>query len=423
MILRTSPNFRSLWLGQSVSVIGDGMQRVALLWWAHQVGGTSLVTLIALCTVIPVVLCSPMGGSFADRFDRRTLLLGADLLRFGVTAVLATLVLGGNSSTWPPIPLVCALVAASAVGTAIFDPAYAAAVPTVVPAEDRPAANGLNMTNSAVGGLAGPLVGGVLIASMGVGPALVVNACTFAWSLLCIWLTSLPAPAGAASAGTSEGRGALREVLRDRHIRGLIGLAAVLNMVAAPIPVLIVALAVDRFRVGAEAFGVLQIMISVGILIGSLAAAKLAQGPLATPMFVLGACLGVVGVLPFAGSAAVLLVGGVAIAVANTILITTFQNTVPEETQGRVFGALGAVGEGLRPVGLLLAAPLLAIAGVSGAFVVVGFGVILATLAWLLTSRPVSHVDPLVDQRVDGLVGPLAASGSTGSERHESVTG
>lgn len=423
MILRTSPNFRSLWLGQSVSVIGDGMQRIALLWWAHHVGGTSLVTLVALCTVIPVVLCSPLGGSLADRFDRRTLLLSADLSRLAVTAVLATLVLRGD----PPIALVCALVAASAVGTAIFDPAYAAAVPTIVPTEDRPAANGLNMANSAVGGLAGPLIGGVLIASMGVGPALVVNACTFAWSLLCIWLTTLPAPAGAASAGTSEGRGSLREVFRDRNIRGLVGLAAVLNMVAAPIPVLIVALAVDRFRVGAEAFGVLQVMISVGILIGSLTAAKLAQGPLATPMFVLGACLGVVGLLPFAGSAAVLLVGGVAIAVANTILITTFQNTVPEETQGRVFGALGAVGEGLRPIGLLLAAPLLALAGVSGAFVVVGAGVICATLLWMLTSRPGSAGDPVADrpvaQPVDGLVGSLDASGSTGSERHESVTG
>ena len=117
-------------------------------------------------------------------------------------------------------------------------------------------------------------------------------------------------------------------------------------------------------------------MISAGILIGSLAAVKLATGPLATPMIVLGACFGVVGLLPFAGSAAVLLVGGVAIAVANTILITTFQNTVPEETQGRVFGALGAVGEGLRPLGLVLAAPLLALAGVAGAFVVVGLGVI-----------------------------------------------
>ena len=415
MILRTSPNFRSLWLGESVSVIGDGMQRIALLWWAHNVGGTPLVTLIALCTVIPVVLCSPMGGSLADRFDRRTLLLGADLLRFGVTAVLATLVLGGD----PPIAAVCVLVAASAVGTAIFDPAYAAAVPTVVPPEDRPTANGLNMANSAVGGLVGPLVGGVLIASMGVGPALVVNAGTFAWSLVCIWLTSLPAPAGAASAGTSEGRGAFREVLRDRDIRGLVGLAAVLNMVAAPIPVLIVALAVDGFRVGAEAFGVLQIMISVGILIGSLAASKLANGPLATPMFVLGACFGVVGLLPFAGSAAVLLVGGVAIAVANTILITTFQNTVPEETQGRVFGTLGAVGEGLRPVGLLLAAPLLAVAGVAGAFVVVGVGVITATLLWMLTSRRRAAID----QPVEGLVGSREVSGSMGSECQESVTG
>jgi predicted MFS family arabinose efflux permease len=275
-------------------------------------------------------------------------------------------------------------VAISAVGTALFDPTYAAAVPTVVPAEDLPTANGLNMANSAVGGLVGPLLGGVLIAAFGVGTVLVINAATFAWSVLCILATRLPLPAGGEVSARSvhTTRSALADILRDRTMRSLTGLAAVLNMVVAPVPLLIVVLAVDRFRVGADSFGLLQVMISAGVLIGSITAGTLARGRLAVPMLALGACLTLVGLLPFAASAVVLLLGGIAIATANTILLTSIQTAVPAETQGRVFGVLGSLSEGLRPVGMALAGPLLAVAGVSGAFAVIGISVAVATLVW-----------------------------------------
>ena len=380
MLLRTSPNFRALWLGQIVSVIGDGMQRVALLWWATRTGGNALLTAVALCAALPVVLGSPFGGALADRFDRRRLLVAADVLRLGVTAALAALVIAGERT---PV-IVCLCVAMSAVGTALFDPTYAAAVPTVVPAEDLPAANGLNMANSAVGGLIGPLLGGVLIAAFGVGTVLVINAATFAWSVLCILATRLPLPAGGEASARSvhTTRSALADILRDRTMRSLTGLAAVLNMVVAPVPLLIVVLAVDRFRVGADSFGLLQVMISAGVLIGSITAGTLARGRLAVPMLALGACLTLVGLLPFAASAVVLLLGGVAIATANTILLTSIQTAVPAETQGRVFGVLGSLSEGLRPVGMALAGPLLAVAGVSGAFAVIGASVAVATLVW-----------------------------------------
>jgi MFS transporter, DHA3 family, macrolide efflux protein len=143
-----------------------------------------------------------------------------------------------------------------------------------------------------------------------------------------------------------------------------------------------VVLAVDRFRVGADSFGLLQVMISAGVLIGSITAGTLARGRLAVPMLALGACLTLVGLLPFAASAVVLLLGGVAIATANTILLTSIQTAVPAETQGRVFGVLGSLSEGLRPVGMALAGPLLAVAGVSGAFAVIGASVAVATLVW-----------------------------------------
>ncbi len=380
MILRRARQFRLLWVGQSISVIGDGMQRIALLWWAKLTGGNALLVAVALSTVIPVVVASPFGGWLADRYDRRILMVGADLLRALTTTALATLLITGGA----PAVLICALVALSAVGTAVFDPSYAAAVPTVVQPADLASANGLNLANSAVGGLAGPLVGGILIGAAGVSTVIVLNALTFLWSAAFVAASRLPRPAGAADDDRSatSTRAAVQTVLGDRRLRQLVGLAAVLNMVVAPVPLLIVALAVDGLHIGSMAFGLLEVMFSVGLLVGALSAGVLVRGRVAVPMVVLGLCLTVAGLLPFVGSAAVFVVGGVAVAVANTALITIFQRSVPAEVQGRVFGVVGALGEGLRPAGLALGAPLLALMGVSGAFVTVGVGVVLATALW-----------------------------------------
>lgn len=380
MVLRLYRNFRLIWIGQVVSVIGDGMQRVALLWWARQFGGNGLLTAVALSTIIPAALCSPLGGWLADRFDRRRLMMTADLGRVGLTIALAVSVIDNH-----PTPLLmCLLIAMSSMCAAVFDPTYSAVVPTLIDSKHRAAANGLNMANSAVGGLVGPLVGGVLISLFDVGSVMVINAVTFVWSAVFVAFARVPKPLGATAASRDRHStvDAMLSIVRDRELRRLVGLASVLNMVAAPVPLLVVALAIDRFRVGAAGYGMLEVMVSIGILAGSLMAGKVAKGAIAGPMLLTGLCLASAGVVPIVVTATAFIVGGFAIAIANTSLITSLQNVVAPEVQGRVFGTIGALGEGLRPAGLALGAPLLATLGVSGAFLVVGAGVVLATLMW-----------------------------------------
>ena len=391
MILRLYRNFRYIWIGQVVSVIGDGMQSVALLWWARRVGGNGLMSAVALSMIVPFVLCAPFGGWLADRLDRRHLLIGADLQRLVVTGALALLVINHHTSA----VLVCSLVGLSAIASAVFDPTYSAVVPSLIEPEHRPAANGLNMANSAVGGLLGPLIGGVMISAFDVGSVMLVNAATFAWSAIFISLARVPRPAGATAEARERHstRAAMTSVVRDPQLRRLVGLVSVLNMVAAPVPLLIVALAVDRFHVGSGAYGVLEVMVSAGVLLGALLAGKVAKGAISAPMLVVGVCLGAAGLLPIVGTAGAFLIGGVAIALASTSLSTKLQEVVEPEVRGRVFGVVGALGEGLRPIGLAVGAPLLAIAGVSGAFVVVGVGIIVATVAW--TPRDRRSVRPL----------------------------
>jgi MFS family permease len=403
MLLRHASTFRRLWVGQSVSVIGDGMQRIALLWWAKQHGGNALLVAVALSTMVPVVVCSPIGGWLADHADRRRLLVGADLVRVVTSGSIASLLLGGD----PPELLVCLLVAVAATATASFDPAYAATVPSVVDDADLPAANGLNMANGAVGGLVGPLLGGLLIGMTDIGWVLVVNACTFAWSAVCVASCRLPSPERAtgvpAEKTTSRMRSSLNEVRRVPGLGPLIGLAAMLNMAVAPVPMMLAALAIDRLGAGPRLFGALEVLLSAGLLVGALGAGRLATGRLTPPFLLLGCCLACVGLVPVAGVAISLMVGGVAIAVANTEAMTRFQRGVPAAMHGRVFGVVGSMSEGLRPLGLAAGGPLLAVAGVSGAFVVVGAVVVLSTLVW---ARGVRVVDGSLEEVVTG---PAAA--------------
>lgn len=379
MLLRTASTFRRLWVGQFVSTIGDGMQRIALLWWAKQHGGNGLLVAVALSTIIPTIVCSPIGGWFADHLDRRPLMAGADLARLGLSTMLAVLLFGSD----PPVVLVCVLVASASIAASVFDPTYRAAVPTIVSDEHLPAANGLDMANGAVGGLVGPLAGGALIAVADVGWVMVANAATFAWSAACIATCRLPRPIGATQPAARNGlRGTLVELRRIPGIGRLVALATTLNMVVAPVPMMIAALAVDRLDAGPATFGLLEMLLSAGLLAGSIASGVLARGQLAVPFHVLGVCLAVTGVVPVAGAAVALVVGGVAIAVANTEAMTRFQRSVPEQMHGRMFGVLGSLSEGLRPAGLALGAPVLAVAGVSGGFAVIGTGVIAATVAF-----------------------------------------
>lgn len=402
MVLRLYRNFRFLWLGQVVSVIGDGMQRIALLWWAKHTGGNGLLSAVAASSMIPMIICSPLGGWAADRFDRRWLLAGADLARMATTATLAVLLLTGNA----PTAVVLVLVAVTATGAAVFDPTYAATVPTMIDEEHRAAANGLNIANTAVGGLVGPLIGGGLIAVFSIGSVMVVNSITFAWSAIWVLMATLPRPETVAAADSGHGHddgalpsttGSLRCVLANFTIRRLVGVAAVLNLVIAPVPLLIVSLAVDHFDLGATAYTVLAVMLSAGMLIGSLLASRLARWPMVLSLSAVGACFAAAGLLPLIGVGVALAACGVAISAVNTTLVTTLQGEVPAEVQGRVFGVMGSLGEGLRPVGLLLAAPLLSGVGVRGSLVIVGLAVVLTAITW---ARPTRHDRPAVTASV-----------------------
>jgi MFS family permease len=173
--------FRLLWSGMAVSLLGDGVFLVALAWQVYALSDApTALSMVGIAMSVPTVLLLLVGGVVSDRFDRRRVMLCADAARGVALATLATLSLTGTLRLWHVI----ALVAVYGAGTAFFSPSADAIVPDLLPASELGQANALDQLMKPLAlRLAGPAVGGLLISLVGVGAALALDAVTFAASI------------------------------------------------------------------------------------------------------------------------------------------------------------------------------------------------------------------------------------------------
>ena len=203
-------DFRLLWMGMTISLIGDGIFLVAMAWQAYELwNAPAALSLIGIGMTIPTIAFLLPAGVLSDRVDRRSLMLCADLARALVLAALAVLALTGLLTFWELV----LLVALYGVGTAFFTPAFEAIVPDIVPRSDLAAANSLDQFVRPITlRLAGPALGGALVAGVGTGVAFSVDAFSFLISALAVFL--MRPPAHPRSEHVESSLGAVKEGLR-----------------------------------------------------------------------------------------------------------------------------------------------------------------------------------------------------------------
>ncbi|HYN47269.1 MAG TPA: MFS transporter [Candidatus Nanopelagicales bacterium] len=264
--LRRDRDFRYLWIGQVISGVGRQVTVVALPFQLYVLTRSTLaIGLLALVQLVPILVFALGGGAVADAVDRRRLLLVTQLglaLCSGALLVLAAT---------PGAPIagyyVVAFVAAG-VG-AMDQPARSSAVPRLVPRERLPAAIALNQLGFQAMAVAGPALGGLLLATVGVAAAFAFDAVTFAAAIVALLLIApIPPHPGAARpslATIAEGlrfvRG--RRVVLSSFVIDLV--AMIFGMPTALFP----ALALDVFRVGPAGVGLLAAAPAAGALVGA----------------------------------------------------------------------------------------------------------------------------------------------------------
>jgi MFS family permease len=179
-------DFRLLWVGMTVSLLGDGITTIALVWQAYEISNApTAFSMIGFSMAVPHVVLLLVGGAVSDRFDRRRVMLAADLVRMVSVIALGALSLSSHIEIWNMM----VIAACYGAGTAFFGPAFDAIVPDLVPEAELTQANSLDQfVRPAAFRMVGPALGGWLIAAFGgrCGGAFLLDGATFAISVACL---------------------------------------------------------------------------------------------------------------------------------------------------------------------------------------------------------------------------------------------
>ena len=383
-------HFRLLWAGMTVSLLGDGIFLVALAWQAYQLwNAPAALSVVGIGMTAPTVVFLLPAGVISDRFDRRTVMLAADLFRLVAIALLSVLAITHTLRLWELV----ALVAIYGVGTAFFTPAFEAMVPTLLPREDLAAANSLDQFVRPIAGrLAGPAIGGALVAGLGAGAAFAVDAVSFGGSLLA--LLALPAMGRPHTEAGESSLAALREglvfVRRRVWLWGTLLSAAVAYLLfLGPIEVLLPYLVKNSLHASARDLGLVFAAGGIGAVFAAVLMAQRGHPDRdLTFMYVCWtvATLAVAGYGLATASWQLMLASLLfnALETAGTIVWATIkQRHVPSALLGRVSSLDWLVSIGLVPLSFALTAPVAAAVGVRATLVgsaVIGGAITLAAL-------------------------------------------
>jgi MFS family permease len=325
-----------------------------------------------------MVLLGPFGGILADRYDRRRLMIVADVLRVGTMVLLAVVAMAG-------LPVVCApvLAAISTAASTVYPPSVAATLPRLVADGDLPAATAARSVIQSVSVIAGPAAGALLLLLGSPATAFLINAATFAASALI--LLGLPAGALFAVADRDENASGVLHELRAgaAALRGnglasrLIGADIMCSLVYGAQTVLLLLLG-RRLGYGDAGYGYLLAGCGIGGLIGAglaprLGAARRPRYAVAAVLLAVAVPSALLAVTPWLAAAVLLAVAvGAGAVVVEVVADTALARSLDEAVLARAYGLAFPASIGGIVVGSLIAAPLVALVGLTGALAVVG---------------------------------------------------
>jgi len=362
-LLRTR-NFGLLFSGQVVSQIGDGMNKVALLWFVYELTGSAFkMAIIGLLQTIPPLVFGPLIGVYLDRMKKKPVMVWVDLIRTGLV-ILIPLLYAMEALT---LERLYVLVFATSIVSTVFGPALASAVPLLVPRAQLTAANALIQSTTNIGLLIGPAVSGVGIAMIGAQNVLYFDAATFLVSALCLMPIRLQETL-CASVRSVDKPTILQDLvvgfrfvfLQHRTVLLLMLTATLFSFGASAFIFLLPVFATQHLDASPVELGWLWSSLGIGMLAASVWLAWIKQGDLQNRLRLISAALAVgavavctLGMLqaPVMAAALIIVFGG-STAVFTPIVWAMLQELTPEHLLGRVFttfstGAMAAAMAGM----------------------------------------------------------------------------
>ncbi|NCP87238.1 MAG: MFS transporter [Anaerolineae bacterium CG_4_9_14_3_um_filter_57_17] len=378
------PKFTLLWAGLLISIAGSQMQLAAIHWHIRELSGKPdplALGLIGLARILPVIVFSLFGGAFADTFNRRTIILVTQTLMALTAAGLAWLTFSGSIQIWQ----IYALTALQAAAVAFDGPARQAIVPNLVPAEHLPSAFSLNSIAFNAGAVIGPVLSGVVIATLGQSYTYFFNAPSFlAVIAALLMIGSIPQDL---QKGSGISLAAIGEGVRFIFSRKIILSTMVMDFFAtffASANTMMPIIAKDILQVGEVGYGWLVSAQSIGSVTAGVVISQLPglrrQGPIfLTAVVIFGVATVAFGLTTsFALAFVALLIVGAADTVSTIIRNTIRQLQTPDHIRGRMTSVNQIFFQGGPQLGEVESGLVATAFGVPFAIISGGIGTILA---------------------------------------------
>ena len=375
--------FRLLWLGRVSSQVGDAMVPLALSFAVLSVNRSGAALGVVLGSLMGTrVAFTLAGGVFADRLSRRTIMLGCDVVRGGVHAFTAVMLLTHHMT----VPLFIVTEAIFGTASAFFNPASDGLIPQTVSLENlRPANALLGMSRNTVN-VFGPSISGVLVAFAGPGYIFAIDAASFAASAFFLAQLQVDVPLRAATRFVGELREGFREVASRDWVRApLIGFA-ITNIAFASFIVLGPLIYLAHFQHARIDWGITSTCGSLGAIIGAIASVRFKPRHPLHATFVLATLIAapmaaLAGPLPVPVLAAAWGVGMGMSAVTNIWWETTLQQRIPERVFSRVRSYDILVSFVFMPIGMFVFGPIGDAVGVEWTLLAAAAALVVTNLA------------------------------------------
>ena len=342
-------DFGLLWWGQVTSQVGEGLNKVALLWFVYELTGSPLmIAMVGLLQTIPPLMFGPIIGVYLDRLQKKKVMIWVDLIRTVLTFLIPALYELGLLR----IEGLFGLIFLTSMVSTVFGPALVSAVPLLVRRSELVSANALIQGTTNIGIVLGPAVSGILIALIGAQHVLYVNAVTFLISALCL----IPIRSNETPQQTPKASTLLGSVVSDlsvgfRFVFGsrstvflLVIISALYNLGASAFVFVLPVYAKELLHMGPVQLGWLWSALGVGMLTASSWLALRQKNDVQSRMQILvsGTTMGGLAVCtlsllesPLLAAAFVILVGAGA-AVLNPVVWALLQEVTPSHLMGRV---------------------------------------------------------------------------------------
>jgi len=389
---------------QTLSLFGSALVQYAIMWHITLTTQSGIMmTLFIICGFIPTFLLSPFAGVWADRFNRKSLIIIADAMIAVVTLILAITFLLGYQAVW----LLFVIAAVRALGGGIQTPAVGAILPQIVPQDKLTKVNGINGSLQALMMFVAPIVSAALLTMATIEMIFFIDVVTAAIAIFILFFfLKIPLHKKAADTQNTgyldDFKQGLVYIGQHAFLKSFFIFFAIFFVLMAPAAFLTPLQVTRTFGDDVWRLTAIEIAFSVGMMAGggiiaSWGGFKNKVYTMAIASFVMALSTFALGIVPvFWLYLAIMAVFGVAMPVFNTPTTVMLQEKVDENYLGRIFGVFGMISTSMMPIGMLIFGPLADVVKVEWLLIGTGLLMLVLTVFFARNKRLVEAGKPLV---------------------------